>query len=201
MVPGMDQPRGQLTRRLALLALVGAAVLGCRPADAAGDREDRRSEASLAQFRAGLAEPKSLSGAAPSRDALVARFVRALETRDTAALVAMHLTRAEFAWLYYPTDPRSRPPYSLPPDLMWFVDHGNSEKGIERLLRDRAGAELGILDYQCDSVTSRQGENTLIGSCVVRRLTAHRDTITERLFGGIIERGGHYKFVSYANKL
>jgi len=41
----------------------------------------------------------------------------------------------------------------------------------------------------------------VIGPCVVRRLTAQRDTIDERLFGLIVERGGRYKFTSYANKL
>ncbi len=41
----------------------------------------------------------------------------------------------------------------------------------------------------------------MIGPCFVRRLTANRDTIEERLFGLLIERGKRFKFVSYANKL
>jgi hypothetical protein len=32
-------------------------------------------------------------------------------------------------------------------------------------------------------------------------VTATGDTIGERLFGLVVERGGVYKFVSYANKL
>lgn len=191
----MDQLRGQLRRVALCIALAGAPIVACRPADAAGD-----SRVALARFRAGLEEPKQLSGGAPSLDALIERFVRALEQRDTAALVHMHLTRAEFAWLYYPTNPQSEAPYNLSPDLMWFMDHGNSEKGVQRLLADRAGLPLGVVGYRCDPVTSRQGQNMVLGPCVVRRAMSGRDTIEERLFGLIVEREGRFKFVSYANK-
>lgn len=177
------------------MALAGMPIAACRPADAAAD-----SDGALVRFRAGLVEPKHLTGAAPSLDVLIERFVRALETRDTGALVTLHLTRAEFAWLYYPTNPQARPPYNLAPDLMWFIENGNSEQGVQRLLEDRAGMPLGVLGYRCDPVTSRQGANTVIGPCVVRRATGGT-TVDERLFGLVVEREGLYKFVSYANKL
>jgi hypothetical protein len=196
MVSGMDDPRDQLTRVALLVALAGMLLGACGPADAASG-----TSGALARFRTGLAEPTGLSGGAPTLDELVARFVRALERRDTAALVQMHVTRAEFAWLYYPTNPQARAPYNLSPDLMWFMEQGNSEKGVQHLLADRAGLPLGVVAYRCDPVTSRQGQNTVIGPCVVRRTMSGRDTIEERLFGLIVERGGQFKFVSYANKL
>ncbi|HXO86405.1 MAG TPA: hypothetical protein VN803_12870, partial [Gemmatimonadales bacterium] len=65
-------------------------------------------EAELARFRDGLTEPAALAGGAASRDALVRAFVRALQARDTIALAGLLLTRAEFAYLYYPTNPEAR---------------------------------------------------------------------------------------------
>lgn len=195
----MDRPRHQLIRLALLALLAGAPVLGggaCRPADAAAD-----ISGALARFRTGLPEPTGLSDGASTLDELVTRFIGALEARDTAALAVMHMTRAEFAWLYYPTNPQARPPYSLPPDVMWFVEQGNSAKGVERLLNDRGGQKLGVVGYRCDPVTSRQGENIVIGPCLLRRVIASRDTVEERLFGLVIERGGQFKFVSYSNKL
>lgn len=187
---------------LLLLVLAGAPFQACRQAGAAGGGGAPPSRsAELAKFRAGLVQPENLTGGAPSQDELVTRFVRALETRDTAALVAMHLTRAEFAWFYYPTNPQSQPPYDLSARLMWFMQHEGSEKGVRQLLDERAGMPLRVVSYRCDPVTSRQGDNTLIGPCLVRRVTSQRDTVEERLFGLMIERGGRYKFVSYANKL
>ncbi len=158
-------------------------------------------DVALARFRVGLDSVPALEGGAPSRDALVRRFVRALEQRDTAALRALVMTKAEFAWLYYPTNPQALPPYDLAPDLMWFVLEGRSRQGIAAALETRAGRALHLVGHACDPVASREGENTVFGPCVVRRLQAPGDTVTERLFGPVIERGGSWKFVSYANKL
>ena len=199
MVCGMDQLRRQLNHLTLFLVLAGTASQACRPAGAKPAAASRETE--LAQFRAGLVQPESLTGGARSQADLVKQFIHALELRDTAALVTLHLTRAEFAWLYYPTNPQSQPPYDLSPGLMWFMERGNSEKGVSRLLEERAGIPLHVAGYRCDQNVSRQGANTVIGPCVVRRLTAQRDTIDERLFGLIVERGGRYKFTSYANKL
>src|SRR5262245_9032664 len=59
-------------------------------------------EVEIARFRAGLPPVASLSGGASSREALIRRFVTALETSDTAGLRNLLMSRAEFAWLYYP---------------------------------------------------------------------------------------------------
>ncbi|MBA3555956.1 MAG: hypothetical protein H0W29_14505 [Gemmatimonadales bacterium] len=152
----------------------------------------------LRRFHQDLPEPSELVGGHPSREALVRAFVRAVEKSDTAALRQMVLRRDEFAWIYYPASHLSRPPYELPPDLLWFQMQGQSEKGARLLLAERSGQSLGYLDHRC---TPRQeGDHRVHGYCELRRVVAG-DTLRERLFGLIIEREGQYKFVSYANKL
>ena len=155
----------------------------------------------LARFQRNTPAVAELQGGATSRDELVQRFVVALERRDTAELRAMALDRSEFAYLYYPTTPQSRPPYDLSPDLMWFmlVEHGS--KGIRHALEERGGQQLGFAGHHCEGNPSREGLNTIWGPCVVQRLGARGDTISERLFGLIIERRGRFKFVNYANQL
>jgi hypothetical protein len=158
-------------------------------------------DVALARFRTGLTEPESLSGTAPSRDALVRRFIGALETRDTLALRAMVLTRAEFAWILYPTDPQGLPPYDLSPSLYWFMLDTHGQQGMGRLWQERAGNPLHYAGYRCLGDGTIEGENRLFGPCLVRRVQAPGDTIEERLFGPIIERHGRFKFVSYSNKV
>lgn len=158
-------------------------------------------DVALAAFRAELTPTDSLAHGARTPDALVRDFVRAVETRDTAALGRMLLTRGEFAWVYYPTTPQGLPPYNLSPALLWFLLEGRSVRGLSRLLADRGGQPLGFLSVSCDTIPSREGENTVVGPCGVLRRTVRGDTLRERLFGPIIGRRGKWKFVSYANKL
>ncbi|MGH7525819.1 MAG: hypothetical protein ACREMX_03860 [Gemmatimonadales bacterium] len=157
-------------------------------------------EEALRRFRRDHLEPRELEGGLPSRDRLVKAFVQALEVRDTAALRRMVLRAGEFAWLYYPSSPLSKPPYELPPALMWFQMQGQSEKGASLLLAERAGGGLGYLGHTC-ATARREGDNRIYGHCVLRRVSAGGDTLAEPLFGLILERGGSYKFVSYSNKL
>ena len=113
----------------------------------------------------------------------------------------MLLTRSEFAWLYYETNPQSLPPYNLSPSLMWFLMEGNGAKGLGRALDEYGGKRLGYVDYTCDEQTSAQGHNTVTGPCNVRRMEPDGDTVQVRLFGLLIERGGSWKFLNYSNKL
>jgi hypothetical protein len=158
-------------------------------------------EVSLARFREGLTAPGRLKGGATSRDDLVRRSIEALERRDTMALVGMTITRAEFAYLYYPTSPEALPPYDLDPGLSWFMLQENGRKGLLRALADRGGRPLGYLGYRCDGTPSQHGGNAVWGPCLVRRVQAPGDTLEERLFGPIVEREGVFKFLSFANKL
>jgi hypothetical protein len=158
-------------------------------------------DTAIARFQRALPPVASFSGGAGNRAQLVRRFVAALEKRDTAGLRSLLLNRAEFGWLYYPSHPEGMPPYNLTPQLMWFMLEGHNEGGYRKLLQKRSGKPLRVLGYRCEGEPSHQGENTVWGPCVVLRGTERGDTLRERLFGLIIERGGSYKFISYANKL
>lgn len=190
--------------------LLAAMVQGGGCSDRAVRAADRRGptvvdsaipvEVALERFRRGLARPAGLTGGSKSREELVRGFVGALEASDTVALRRMVLRKDEFAWFYYPSSRFSLPPYELPPELVWFQMLGESEKGASLLLSDRAGSPLGYIGHDC-GLERGEGENRLYGHCVVRRVTPAGDTVSDRLFGLVMERDGVYKFVSYANKL
>lgn len=191
-----------------LLAVVASSAVGC-------DRPEIRAEGpplsrvdsvltrdeALRRFSQGLPPVQELEGGRESRDKLVASFLGALEKHDTVALASLAVTRAEFARLYYPTTPQSLPPYELEPGLMWHMLVQRSDKGIRRALTAYGGQELQLLGYDCDKEVSREGDNTISGPCVLRVRNQRGDTMSLRLFSQIIERGGRYKFLSYANKL
>lgn len=210
--------KSRLTSTLALLAAFVLSMTGaaCRNRDAAAASNTAvasrpraagvvdsaiPTDEALRRFRAGLPEVSALDGgAAPSRDLLVRRFLDALARRDTAALRGMQLSRGEFAYLYYPTTQYVRPPYELDPETLWFLSRQQSDKGLRRAMERVGGRTITLTGYDCAGESpARQGPNVIWGRCTVR-YRAGADTLVERrLFSGILERGGAFKFLSYAN--
>jgi hypothetical protein len=191
-----------------LLLLVLAA---CSAADAdqgegtravAGDSIHAMPEM-IARFQAQHAPVQGLGDGAPrSRAELIARFGAAVSAGDAAALRALTLTQADFAYLYFPTSPFSRPPYAQPPEIAWLLMEQNSLKGEARLLRQFGGRALDIAAHQCEDEPAVEGANRIWHEC---RLTLrHADGSTQpdvRLFGSILERDGRYALMSLANRL
>ena len=205
MVAGMDGVQHQLRLLFAGLALAVASCGGESPPERAEAAVHADSalprDVGLGRFRAGLSAPVAFTGGTASRDALVRRFVDALERRDRAALATLLLTKSEFAYLYYPSNPEAQPPYHLAPGLMWFLLEGHSNRGLTRLHEERSGRPLGFTGYSCPTGAMRQGENRVWAACSVRHGNPRDGTVEEWLFGPIVERGGRYKFASYTNKL
>ena len=190
------------------LAGVGGAALACNrpemraeaPPPGAVDSILTRDEA-LRRFRESLPPVEVLEGGKESRSKLLAAFLGALGKRDTLALTSMAITAPEFAYLYYPTAPQGFPPYELEPGLMWHLLVQRSDRGLRRSLAVYGGRGLHLLSYDCGKEESREGDNTISGPCVMRVRDRRGRTVSLGLFSQIIERGGRYKFVSYANKL
>jgi hypothetical protein len=154
----------------------------------------------LRRFRADLTEVSALSGGADSRDELVRQFVRALETQDTAAIRALVLDRAEYAWLYYPASTFAREPFYQMPQLNWFLTVEDSRKGISRVMTRYGGTDLRFAGYACPDTAHVDGGMRFWHRCTVR-FTQDGVKKAMRLFGSIAEHGGTYKFYSYANDL
>ena len=175
-----------------------------RAADAAAPPAVPDSEYDIAvqlrRFRAAVGDhPATLAGAEASRDALVRRFVRAVEAADTSTLERMQLSAGEFAYSYYPDNKLSRPPYELEPQLMWQQMQSEGDRGRARLLRRYGGKPLRFRSLDCQP-PERQG-NSLLHACRVRHGTVDGPPLDERLFGAILEQHGRFKFVSYSNTL
>jgi hypothetical protein len=185
-----------------------AAGAGCEPADsesrpAAATYVDSAlpREESLRRFRAGLTVVGDLRDGSASLEALARTFLRGLALHDTASLRRLAVTRGEYAWLIYPTDPQGLPPYSLAPGLRWFLLESGSEKGLREALRAFGGRPLHYLGVRCEGTGSVQGENVVWGPCLVRFAQARGDTTEQRLFGPVVHRGRQYKLLSFSNSL
>jgi hypothetical protein len=121
-----------------------------------------------------------------------------VEQRDTVAVRAMVLSRAEFAYLYYPHSPYMRDPHGQMAGLVWLFTQVNSAKGITRVFDRFSNGPVSYRSHRCSARPQHQGPNRLWEDCVVR-LGLGPGAHEVRLFGSIIERDAQLKFVSYAN--
>lgn len=200
---------------LIVLLACGPGLAGCGAgADAAGEAAPPATEEApvhvdsilpideeIRRFRARVGRSvEALDGSEPSRDALIARFVAALEAADTATLARLTLDPAEFIDLYYPHTMYTSKPYELSPSVVWILVSGNSEKGLVRLLRRFAGAPLGYRGHTCEETPKSEGPNRLHEGCIIDFAASGRSEPL-RMFGSILERDGRFAFVSYANDL
>ena len=102
-------------------------------------------EEEIRRFREAVPEvPASLTGGERSRHALVRRWARALEQRDSAALVSMLINPAEFITFYYPESGYTRPPYRQKPGLRWFLMNNSRVPSTMGTRIQRMGAFMSI---------------------------------------------------------
>ena len=127
--------------------------------------------------------------------------MRALERADTADVRRMMMTRAEFAYLYYPGSAFTRRPTRQEADLAWFLHMRESGKGASRALARYGAAPLRLVDHDCEPEPVVEGENRLWHGCRVRIVGAQGDSARLRLFGPILERDGMFKLYSFSNDL
>lgn len=156
------------------------------------------SEDQLAAFTADLGErPARLRGGASSLAEVGARFVTAAQERDTVAIQRIHISRAEFAYLVYPTHPQAQPPYSLPPEVMWMMTESASAKALEKIVATVGKRGAYIQDVVCEGVTS-QGQNRLHSGCVAIAGEPGRGEELRIPLGLVVERDSQFKFASFA---
>jgi len=207
----LDRIRRTLVLLPGLLLTLALAACDQGMADGVGSSEARPYdgvidsifpiEEEIRRFREGMAEVSELRSGHSSREALVDGFLAALTAADTVGVLGLALTREEFAWLYYPHTMYTSPPYELSPALVWFQQQNRSSVGLQRLLRRYAGQPLHTTGFNCPDEGEAFGEGRIWHGCRVTGQLPTGESVSEQLFGSILEVGGRYKFVSWSNEL
>ncbi|MBL0939515.1 MAG: hypothetical protein IBJ03_11505 [Gemmatimonadaceae bacterium] len=155
----------------------------------------------LRRFREGMTAPDTLRSAAPTREALVSRWLTAVSASDTTTLTSLLLDRAEFAFLYFPSSPMAAPPYEAPPQLLWGQIMASSNEGLPKVLNRYAGKSLSNPALACPDSAVVEGDNRTWTRCTLTFSVKGEARASGQFFGTILERGGRFKFVGYANRL
>lgn len=138
--------------------------------------------------------------AAPSLDALVARLLTALETKDKDALRRLRVSRREYVKIIMPgfVEPGAAPRLIAPSEneFWWSMLDGKSKYSELGIL-----SEFGGRRYTVKSITFLKGTEQYAWYTAHKRIAitlADGDgTETTLQMGSVVEANGDFKFVSY----
>lgn len=138
--------------------------------------------------------PNELEDASDSLEALIHRFVRALETRDRAELERTLVTFREYRVLLWPEFPVAKRDGERQLPVHWQLLSAQSKKAVDRILIEWGGRPLDIVGIEAGEV--REYDTYRAHRGVVVRLSDGKE---ERRFGdlgSIIERRGRFKLLN-----
>ena len=146
--------------------------------------------------------PTAFAGGASSPDDLFRRYMRALGSRDTAALRRLALSRAEFAYLYDPESKYTKEPNQLQPEFLWHFINENGEAGVGRALARYGAPGWTYLRHSCgrDSEAPR-GAIVTLGPCTLSLRSPDGVEVRAPLVNEVVSRGGRFKLTGFANEL
>jgi len=140
--------------------------------------------------------PVPLSPTFTTKDAAVTAFLQALAARDRATLANIAITEPEFRKHIWPALPASEASVGMPLDYVWTDSAQKNAGFLAQLLDEHGGRSYRLI------AASFAGETTDYGGFRVHRKTTldlqgPNGPVTLRLFGSMIESGGHWKIYSF----
>jgi hypothetical protein len=157
-------------------------------------------EENLRRFQATVAAPADnrLSGGAPSTDALLRRYWALLDAGDTLAMTPLIVSRAEYAYVYFPESIEGAS--GMPPAVGWELIVRQSGRGLTRALFQAQRGPATVLRTLCSDEPRRMGKSVVYGPCGV---VIRRDGTEETLWLAktLIERDGVHKLLGLQNEL
>jgi len=138
-----------------------------------------------------------ISGGATSEKGLVHMLLVGLRAKDAQALQVLRVTRHEFATIFWPEFPQSRPVTNITADDAWEFQIAQNGSGVNRAIGNVGGRELELVQVEHDAFV----EYTNFKMCSNVRITV-RDVVTGevsvlRFAPSFVERHGRWKVLVY----
>lgn len=140
---------------------------------------------------------RTLAPSFESDEALAQAVLDGLATRDVEGLLALSLSRDEFADLVWPTLPASRPEVGMPMSYVWQDSFSKSRTSLAQRIETLGGQRLTLVRV---GFSGRQTDHKGVviarkSHLVVKDNQGQQRQI--RVFGSVIRQAGRSKVYSY----
>jgi hypothetical protein len=152
---------------------------------------------SLGLVLAACTPARQLDATFESDEALARAVLDSINRSDGAGLLALAVTREEFADIVWPTLRVSRPEVGMPFDYVWDDTFSKSRNHLIQTLAEHGGRRYELERLEFGGAVTEHATHTIARAAglVVRDETGRQRRL--RLFGSIIRQGGRSKVLSY----
>jgi len=145
----------------------------------------------------GCARTPVLANTHQTPQAVAEAVVAALNAGDSAALLALAVTEAEFRDVVWPKLPAARPERNLTWQYVWGDLHAKSRQQAAALMGAWQEGRYTFVDVGLDGKVDDHGTYRVHRDSRVELLTPQGHAVSQRLFGSVIEQQGQYKVFSF----
>jgi hypothetical protein len=133
----------------------------------------------------------------PSDRALAVELLERLARRDASGLLALAVTKDEFADIVWPTLPVSRREVGVSMGYVWQDSYTKSRGHLAQTVDAFGGKPLSLVDIGFTGPETQHGDTTIVRKSflVVKDADGRQSTI--RVFGSVIRQAGRSKVYSY----
>lgn len=138
-----------------------------------------------------------LTGGAASVKGLVALVLAGLSAKDGQALQELRVTKAEFATIFWPEFPQSRPVTNITVDDAWEMQITQNGSGVNRTISEHGGKQLELIRVDHDPAIPYTNFKMYSNVRIVTRDVATGEQVVLRFAPSFVERHGRYKVLIY----
>jgi hypothetical protein len=140
---------------------------------------------------------EELGGGFESAEDLARSILSAVRAGDTQALHRLRVSNREFANIFWPEFPQSRPATNLQANDAWFFHDGACHDGVSEIVSAYGGRELELVQLHCRKGRLDYRNFDLYDDIVIEAVDSRGERISIPWASTFAERNGRWKVYMY----
>jgi hypothetical protein len=140
---------------------------------------------------------EDLGGGYDSAEDLARAILTAVRANDTKALHSLRVSNREFARIFWPEFPQSRPATNVQADDAWFFHDASCHDGVSEIVSEFGGRDLELFEVQCKKGRLDYTNFDLYDDIVIEAVDSRGERISIPWATTFAERHGKWKVFLY----
>jgi hypothetical protein len=136
---------------------------------------------------------EELGGGYDSAEDLARSILTAVRASDTKALHSLRVSNREFARIFWPEFPQSRPATNVQADDAWFFHDASCHDGVSEIVTQFGGRHLELFEVQCRKGRLDYANFDLYDDIVIEAVDSRGERISIPWAATFAERNGKWK--------